>query len=73
MMREIYSHASYTIIWLGKRFGHSGEDILEGVQLLYKIGHAINGVESAEECMEIANRMINVEGGNAEHSSSEIW
>ncbi len=69
MTMEIYSQASYIIIWLGKRFEPSGEDIIRGVKLLYKICPAIDGIESAEECMEIADRVINGEGENPDQNS----
>ncbi|RDL34312.1 HET-domain-containing protein [Venustampulla echinocandica] len=73
MMMEIYSHASYTIIWLGKRFGLLDGDVIKGVRLLHKIGLAIVGVESVQECAEIADRVINEGNENPDQNSLEIW
>ncbi|KUJ13256.1 HET-domain-containing protein [Mollisia scopiformis] len=72
-MMEIYSHASCTIIWLGTRFGSSGEDILRGVELLSKICAAVAGLSSIEETMKIADRMIASEGEKPDQNESELW
>lgn len=73
MMREIYAQASYTIIWLGERFGPSGDDLVEGAQLMKKIYVAIAEEESTEKQIEIAHQLINGDGEDPFQNSLEIW
>lgn len=69
IMMDIYSHATYTIIWLGKR-GFADEDIFEGVKLLYTVCDAVKDVKSNEESRVIADRIINEDPAR---NSYEIW